>query len=65
MEIPDWVLLKEHLMKEGRLTKKDLIQLILNVTEIMSILTILTLLEKEPNVLIVEEPAVIVGDIHG
>eukprot|EP00347_Sterkiella_histriomuscorum_P020975 403335741 len=55
-EVPDWIALKEHLLKEGRMHKKDLIQMIRDVTEIM---------KKEPNVLTVEEPAVIVGDIHG
>lgn len=36
MEIPDWITLKEHLLKEGKLSKQDLLQLIISVTEIMS-----------------------------
>lgn len=35
-EVPDWVALKEHLLKEGRMFKSDLVQLIRDVTEIMS-----------------------------
>ena len=35
-EIPDWLALKEHLLKEGRMYKVDLIQLIKDVTELMS-----------------------------
>jgi serine/threonine-protein phosphatase 2B catalytic subunit len=35
-EVPDWNVLKDHLLKEGRITKKDLIQIIGDVTEIMS-----------------------------
>jgi hypothetical protein len=35
-EIPDWIGLKDHLSKEGRMYKSDLIQLTIGVTEIMS-----------------------------
>lgn len=35
-EIPDWLALKDHLLKEGRMYKIDLIQLIRDVTELMS-----------------------------
>lgn len=35
-EVPDWNVLKDHLLKEGRIHKKDLIQIINDVTEIMS-----------------------------
>ena len=34
--MPDWVTLKDHLLKEGKMYKSDLIQLILGVTEVMS-----------------------------
>ena len=56
LEIPDWKLLKEHLIKEGRITKADMVQLTLSALQIM---------KKEPNVLQVREPVVVVGDIHG
>ena len=36
LEVPDWLALKEHLLKEGRMRKVDLIQLIRDVMEIMS-----------------------------
>eukprot|EP00055_Hartaetosiga_balthica_P003161 m.6717 g.6717 ORF g.6717 m.6717 type:complete len:474 (-) comp2642_c0_seq1:137-1558(-) len=54
--LPNNVLLKEHLRKEGRLTPEACIYLLNTVKDI---------LRKEPNVLRVPEPIVIVGDIHG
>ena len=43
-------------MGEGHINKPELIDIIKEVTSIMS---------KEPNVMRVKEPVVIVGDIHG
>ena len=55
-EVPDWKLLKDHLSKEGKILKPEVLQLTVSVQEIM---------RKEPNVIQVREPVVVVGDIHG
>lgn len=55
-EVPDWKALKDHMFKEGRINKPDLLQLVLSAADIM---------QREPNVLQVTEPVVVVGDIHG
>lgn len=52
----DWKLLKDHLLSEGRVSKSDFLTLISIAQDIMV---------KEPNVLLVQEPVVVVGDIHG
>ena len=64
--------LRKHLLREGRLEKKELVELVLEATAIMSksriserLITIFPFLEKEPNVLRMKEPVIIVGDIHG
>jgi serine/threonine-protein phosphatase 2B catalytic subunit len=44
------------LLREGRLEKKELVELIKGASAIM---------RKEPNVLRMKEPVIIVGDIHG
>ena len=46
----------DHLQKEGKLKKKDLIDIINKFTELVS---------KEPNVLSLQDPITVVGDIHG
>jgi serine/threonine-protein phosphatase 2B catalytic subunit len=48
--------LRKHLLREGRLEKKELVELIKGASAIM---------RKEPNVLRMKEPVIIVGDIHG
>lgn len=53
---PDWKALKEHLSKEGRISKESCHQ-ILNDT--------LSMLKKEPNLLKLKDPVTVVGDIHG
>ncbi|GMM31490.1 hypothetical protein DAMA08_042350 [Martiniozyma asiatica (nom. inval.)] len=53
---PDWRFMMEHFKKEGHLTETQLIKIINGATEIM---------ESEPNLLEVDIPAVVVGDIHG
>ena len=54
--IPDWKVLKEHLSKEGRVSKEQCHQ-ILNDT--------ISMLKKEPNLLKLKDPVTVVGDIHG
>lgn len=54
--LPDWKLLKEFLGKEGPVTKAQVVKL-LNMT--------LDMLKKEPNLVQIEEPICVVGDIHG
>lgn len=44
------------MLREGRLEKKELVELIKGASAIM---------RKEPNVLRMKEPVIIVGDIHG
>jgi serine/threonine-protein phosphatase 2B catalytic subunit len=55
------------LLREGRLEKKELMELIVGATNIMSKSLSLNhaSIEKEPNVLRMKEPVIIVGDIHG
>lgn len=54
--IPDWKALRDHLAKEGRISKEHC-QKILNDT--------LSMLKKEPNLLKLKDPVTVVGDIHG
>lgn len=54
--LPDWKALRDHLSKEGRISKDDWHQL-LNDT--------LSMLKKEPNLLKLKDPVTVVGDIHG
>ena len=55
-ELPDTDLLRNHLHNEGRLAKSTAMALLERVTEV---------LKKEPNVLRLEAPTQVVGDIHG
>jgi len=48
--------IRQHLLREGTITKEDLIELIVAATKIM---------KNEPNVIRMKEPVIIVGDIHG
>jgi serine/threonine-protein phosphatase 2B catalytic subunit len=48
--------LRSHLQREGRLLKEDIIYLVYAASEIF---------RKEANLLILEEPITICGDIHG
>ena len=49
-------LLRSHLLREGHLEKTELMEILRDATNIM---------KKEPNVLRIKEPVIIVGDIHG
>jgi len=61
---PDMTILREFLKKEGTLTKQQVVTLLKNACDIFSNFDS-QLLEKEPNIIHMEEPVIIVGDIHG
>jgi serine/threonine-protein phosphatase 2B catalytic subunit len=65
LEKPDWKLLKDHLSKEGRITKADLFRLVSECNKILSSLIIYNSQETEGNLLSLADPLTIVGDIHG
>lgn len=64
-KIPDWRLVNKHITKEGRLAKEDFVVIIQETTELLSNSNSYHYLENEPNLLEMDEPVVIVGDIHG
>ena len=53
---PNVSVIRDHLLREGHIDKPDLVDLIKQVVEI---------LKKEPNVIMIPAPTIIVGDIHG
>ena len=53
---PNWKLLKDHLFKEGRVSKEDVIMILELATNIF---------RRERNLLEVKDPVTVVGDIHG
>ncbi|EUD66567.1 protein phosphatase 3, catalytic subunit [Plasmodium inui San Antonio 1] len=55
-EPPDYKALRDHLKKEGRIRKEDCLDIIKKVIDIVS---------NEPNLLRLQDPITIVGDIHG
>ena len=54
--IPDWKLLRDHLAREGKLEKADLLELINNFISVV---------KAEPNIVKIQDPVTVVGDIHG
>lgn len=52
----DLTVIKDHLIKEGKVDKTELLEIINAVTLV---------LKKEPNILKIKDPVVVVGDIHG
>jgi serine/threonine-protein phosphatase 2B catalytic subunit len=48
--------LRDHFLREGRLTNECMVRLIKEAARIF---------QKEPNLLVLSEPLVVVGDIHG
>ena len=54
--IPDWITLKSHLIKEGRVSKSDFLQIVSQARQLFA---------REPNLLQVIDPVTIIGDIHG
>ena len=55
-KLPNYDIIKDHLMREGRISKKDLIELINQAT---------VAFKKESNMIKINDPVIIVGDIHG
>ncbi|MCQ2818390.1 MAG: metallophosphoesterase [archaeon] len=54
--IPNWKLLRDHLKREGKITKYDFLELIGNFRNVV---------KEEPNILKIKDPITVVGDIHG
>ena len=52
----NWRLLKDHLARGGILNMEDCIKIVKKASEV---------LKEEPNVLALNEPVTVVGDIHG
>jgi serine/threonine-protein phosphatase 2B catalytic subunit len=48
--------LSEHLTREGRLKKEDLLDLFQKF---------IAIIKKEPNIVTIDDPITVVGDIHG
>ena len=55
-QIPDWQVLQRHFHGEGRISKADCTQIIRQCEDV---------LHREPNLLDMKDPLVIVGDLHG
>lgn len=55
-DIPNWRVLKDHFSKEGNLQKQDALKIITKATEIF---------RREQNMVSLEDPVTVVGDIHG
>lgn len=53
---PDWKVLRDHLSREGKLSKQDLL-------EIISMF--ISIVKAEPNIVKIQDPVTVVGDIHG
>lgn len=53
---PDWKMVKQFLLREGYIGKEAAVKVTKQCIDI---------LKKEPNLLYIEEPIVIVGDLHG
>src|SRR5690349_15906604 len=53
---PDWRVIRDHLQKEGRIAKEDLVKLVNDTNK---------LFKSEGNLIYLEDPLNVVGDIHG
>ena len=54
--IPDWRVLRDHLTREGKLSKPDILEL-LSLFQAQ--------IKAEPNILKLQDPVTVVGDLHG
>lgn len=55
-DLPNWKTVRDHLKRDGRLLKKDIVKIVRLATDI---------LKAEPNLISITDPVVVVGDIHG
>lgn len=55
-DVPDWELVRDHLKKEGKITKEH----VMKMGEL-----VLDIAKKESTLVYLDEPVWIVGDIHG
>ena len=55
-DIPDWKVLKDYMAREGPLTKVQIMRLLTAALQLFS---------TESNLVQIEEPICVVGDIHG
>lgn len=53
---PEWKVVREYLSREGTFIKKHVMKILRDA---------IALLSKEPNMVRVPEPVVVIGDIHG
>ena len=53
---PDWRVLKDHFFKEGFILKQDAMRIITQAEQIF---------KSEPNIMHLQDPVTVVGDIHG
>ncbi|CAG9323158.1 unnamed protein product [Blepharisma stoltei] len=53
---PDWIVLRDHLQGEGRISKQDCLLLIRQASDVF---------RRERNLLELKDPVTVVGDIHG
>lgn len=53
---PDWKVMRDHLSKEGKVAKEDFIKIINDCNKIF---------KNENNLLYLQDPVTVVGDIHG
>jgi serine/threonine-protein phosphatase 2B catalytic subunit len=56
MDMPNWEVIRDHLKREGKITKEQVMRL----WELS-----LNIVKKEPNLVYLAEPVWVVGDIHG
>ena len=72
---PDWRLLKDHMLLQGSVSKDVVLKLIEDCNKILSktktdkaffiLITIYVNKENEGNLLMLQDPLVVVGDVHG
>ena len=54
--IPNWKVLRDHLTREGKLSKSDILEMI-SLFQAQ--------LKSEPNIIKIQDPVTVVGDLHG
>ena len=61
---PNWKTLLHHFRREGKLKKEHVLSLVSKALNIFSI-HLFYHIESEPNILTIDDPITVVGDIHG